>query len=192
MIACAVTDLPDPDSPRMASVSPSSQVKLTPLTALATPSRVRNSTCRSSTSSSRPSARRSDAVRRLGLSVSVVVMCGLLSAVFGSKASRTASPSMMNASTVTAQEHGREQQHVRRRPHDADEASEIATPQETTGGCRPMPRKDSVASTEMKMPSAIVAHDDHRRQGVGQHVPRQDARRCSRRGPGRPGRSRPA
>src|SRR5680860_1373523 len=50
MMACAVTDLPEPDSPRMARVSPGSRSKLTPLTALATPSRVRNSTCRFSTS----------------------------------------------------------------------------------------------------------------------------------------------
>ena len=55
MIACAVTDFPDPDSPRMASVSPSWRSKETPLMALATPSRVRNSTCSWSTSSSRPS-----------------------------------------------------------------------------------------------------------------------------------------
>ena len=55
MMACAVTDLPDPDSPRMASVSPWWRSKDTPLMALATPSRVRNSTQRSSTSSSRPS-----------------------------------------------------------------------------------------------------------------------------------------
>ena len=45
MIACAVTDLPDPDSPRIASVSPSVQVEVdTPLIAVATPSRVWNST----------------------------------------------------------------------------------------------------------------------------------------------------
>ena len=52
MIACAVTDLPQPDSPRMPRVSPSRRVKLTPCTAWATPSRVWNSTRRSSTSSS--------------------------------------------------------------------------------------------------------------------------------------------
>ncbi len=55
MIACAVTDFPDPDSPRMASVSPSWRSNDTPLIAFATPSRVRNSTCNWSTSSSRPS-----------------------------------------------------------------------------------------------------------------------------------------
>src|SRR6187431_2447903 len=55
MMACAVTDFPDPDSPRMASVSPSWTSNDTPLMALATPSRVRNSTCSWSTSSSRPS-----------------------------------------------------------------------------------------------------------------------------------------
>src|SRR3954447_12546093 len=53
--AWAVTDLPEPDSPRMASVSPSWTSKETPLIAFATPPRVRNATCRSSTSSSRPS-----------------------------------------------------------------------------------------------------------------------------------------
>src|SRR5215217_2699921 len=55
MIACAVTDFPDPDSPRMASVSPSRRWNDTPLMAFETPSRVRNSTCNWSTSSSRPS-----------------------------------------------------------------------------------------------------------------------------------------
>src|SRR5688500_1573916 len=55
MMACAVTDLPEPDSPRMASVSPSLTVNETPLMARATPSRVRNSTRRSSTSSNNPS-----------------------------------------------------------------------------------------------------------------------------------------
>src|SRR5687768_6216064 len=55
MIACAVTDFPDPDSPRMASVSPWWRSNDTPLMALATPPRVRNSTCKWSTSSSRPS-----------------------------------------------------------------------------------------------------------------------------------------
>src|SRR4051812_26318950 len=52
MIACAVTDLPQPDSPRIARVSPGARTKLAPLTARATPSWVRNSTCRSFTSSS--------------------------------------------------------------------------------------------------------------------------------------------
>src|SRR3954454_9361254 len=51
MMAWAVTDLPQPDSPRMASVSPELSTKFAPLTALATPSWVRNSTCRSLTSS---------------------------------------------------------------------------------------------------------------------------------------------
>src|SRR5690606_29169791 len=51
MIAWAVTLLPQPDSPRMARVSPASRWKLTPFTACATPARVRNSTWRSTTSS---------------------------------------------------------------------------------------------------------------------------------------------
>src|SRR5829696_2735855 len=55
MMACAVTDLPEPDSPRIASVSPEWRSKDTPLMASATPSRVRNSTCNWSTSSSKPS-----------------------------------------------------------------------------------------------------------------------------------------
>ena len=44
MMACAVTDLPEPDSPRMASDSPWCRSNETPLMAVATPSRVRNST----------------------------------------------------------------------------------------------------------------------------------------------------
>ncbi len=37
MIACAVTDLPEPDSPSTATVSPSRRSNVTPLIALATP-----------------------------------------------------------------------------------------------------------------------------------------------------------
>ena len=55
MIACAVTDLPEPDSPRMARDSPWRSSKETPLIAVAMPSGVWNSTNRSSTSSSTPS-----------------------------------------------------------------------------------------------------------------------------------------
>ena len=44
MIAWAVTDFPQPDSPRMPSVSPWPSEKLTRFTACAMPSRVWNST----------------------------------------------------------------------------------------------------------------------------------------------------
>ena len=54
MIACALTDLPDPDSPRIASVCPADSEYVTPLTALTVRSRSRNSTWRLSTSSSGP------------------------------------------------------------------------------------------------------------------------------------------
>ena len=37
------------------------------------------------------------------------------------------------------------------------EASEMSAPQETVGGCSPTPRKLSVASSEMDVPSAMVA-----------------------------------
>ena len=37
MIACAVTDFPEPDSPSTATVSPCRRVRFTPLIALATP-----------------------------------------------------------------------------------------------------------------------------------------------------------
>src|SRR6266536_2914279 len=47
-----VTLLPEPDSPRMVKTLPCSRVKEMPLTALTTPSRVMNSTCRSLTSTS--------------------------------------------------------------------------------------------------------------------------------------------
>src|SRR3954466_14667789 len=47
-----VTDLPQPDSPTIASVSPSLTWKETPSTAQLTPSGVRKWVCRSSTSSS--------------------------------------------------------------------------------------------------------------------------------------------
>ena len=52
MIESAVTDLPDPDSPTMATTSPRSTVKLTPSTARTMPRAVANWVCRSSTSSS--------------------------------------------------------------------------------------------------------------------------------------------
>ena len=44
MMAWAVTDLPDPDSPRIASDSPWCRSNETPLMAVATPSAVWNST----------------------------------------------------------------------------------------------------------------------------------------------------
>src|ERR1700753_1664762 len=50
----SVARVPVPVSPSTASVSPASTWYDTPLITLATPSRVRNSTCRSSTSSRRP------------------------------------------------------------------------------------------------------------------------------------------
>ncbi len=52
MIDSDVTDLPLPDSPTMASVSPRFSVKLTPSTARATSPSARNQVFRSSTSSS--------------------------------------------------------------------------------------------------------------------------------------------
>ncbi len=52
MIACAVTDLPDPDSPTNASVSPCATSKLTRSSARTTPAEVENSTARSRTDSS--------------------------------------------------------------------------------------------------------------------------------------------
>ena len=54
MIAWAVTDLPEPDSPSTARVSPASRWYDTPLITRATPSLVRNSTCRSRNSSRWP------------------------------------------------------------------------------------------------------------------------------------------
>ncbi len=104
MIACAVTDFPDPDSPRMASVSPSLRSNETPLIALAIPSRVRNSTCRSSTSSSMPSTgcqAEPASTSRVSITDSVIQPPQEGQRSFGSRASRTASPSMMNASTVS-------------------------------------------------------------------------------------------
>src|SRR6478752_876806 len=70
MITCAVTDLPEPDSPRIAMVSPSARSKLMPCTALATPSRVRNSTWRSSTS--RSGASGSSSAGRRSTAVAVI------------------------------------------------------------------------------------------------------------------------
>src|SRR5215510_12723967 len=51
MIERFVTDLPDPDSPTMPSVSPRSRSKLTPLTALTTPSSPKKCVSRSCTDS---------------------------------------------------------------------------------------------------------------------------------------------
>jgi hypothetical protein len=52
MIESAVTDLPQPDSPTIASDAPSSTAKLTPSTAWTRPCRAENCVLRSSTSSS--------------------------------------------------------------------------------------------------------------------------------------------
>src|SRR2546430_16390893 len=52
MIVCAVTDLPQPDSPTMASTSPARRSNETPSTARTTPSSVAKETPRSSTVSS--------------------------------------------------------------------------------------------------------------------------------------------
>src|SRR3990172_8568014 len=54
MMESAVTDLPEPDSPTSASVSPSSMVNETPRTACTVPWPVLNSTCRLSMASSGP------------------------------------------------------------------------------------------------------------------------------------------
>ena len=52
MIVSAVTDLPLPDSPTIATISPGSIESETPSTACTTPSSVANETARSCTSSS--------------------------------------------------------------------------------------------------------------------------------------------
>jgi len=52
MSESAVTDLPQPDSPTMPSVSPAASSNDTPSTARTTPSRVKNCVLRSLTSSS--------------------------------------------------------------------------------------------------------------------------------------------
>src|SRR5258707_12830668 len=49
-MARAVTDFPQPDSPTMHSVLPRGMLKLTPLTALTTPSCVKKCACKSLTS----------------------------------------------------------------------------------------------------------------------------------------------
>src|SRR5436305_11348793 len=51
----AVTDLPEPDSPTIATTSPGRTLNVTPSTALTIPSSVAKETWRSSTSSSAPS-----------------------------------------------------------------------------------------------------------------------------------------
>ena len=80
MMLNAVTDLPQPDSPTMPSVSPGFSSNETPSTALTVPSLVAKTVCRSWTSSS------------------AWVTCAYLRR--GSNASRIALPKMLDASTV--------------------------------------------------------------------------------------------
>ena len=57
---------------------------------------------------------------------------------------------MMNASTVSDRNRlGKSSMWGAARIRPMPEASEMAMPHEMAGGCSPMPRKDSVASTEM-------------------------------------------
>ena len=80
MMESDVTDLPEPDSPTTASISPFSMEKVTPSTALTTPLRVGNSVTRSLTSS---------------------IAIGYRLLDLGSTASRMPSPRRLNASTVS-------------------------------------------------------------------------------------------
>src|SRR5215204_7587538 len=125
MIACAVTDLPDPDSPRMASVSPWWSSNDTPLIALATPSRVRNSTCNSSTSSKRPpTGSHRPCVSRISTSafppvpIDVDIPASLTQSGIESVADDVAQHD--EGEHGEGQEHAGEQQHVRRGSDQAD------------------------------------------------------------------------
>ncbi len=75
MMASEVTDLPEPDSPTMAMVSPARRSKLSPRTARTGPASLGNVTCRSRTSRTTSPA----AVRRLRAGAAVVA--GLVEAV---------------------------------------------------------------------------------------------------------------
>ena len=156
MIACAVTDLPDPDSPRMASVSPSLKVERhavdrlgdavagaelhLQLVDLEQQAVVGLARCRGVEESRRR------ALRWFPLMTSL----RLLSAVSDRGRRGRTSPSMMNASTVSDKKTlGKSSMCGAARISPIPEASEIWMPQEMAGGCSPMPRKDRVASTEM-------------------------------------------
>ncbi len=139
MIAWAVTDLPEPDSPSTASVSPARTEYSTPLTALATPSRVRNSTCRSRTSSRGASSGPGGSVGTIGAPALSVAIVPPPQRSLGSRASRTASPSMMNASTVRLSAPAGHSSMCGALRMELD-ASEMSIPQETVGGLRPTPR----------------------------------------------------
>ncbi len=93
---------------------------------------------------------------------------------FGSKASRSASPSMMKASTVTTRTaHGKSSRCGRL----ADVVLALrrsSMPQEIAGGCSPTPRNDSVASAAMKRAERDRGDHDDRRERVGQDVPEHD------------------
>src|ERR671913_1215000 len=115
MTAWAVTDLPEPDSPRIARVSASFTVNETPLIAFATASRVRNSTRSSSTSSSSPSC---GCQLPVVLSVStawvVVTISGPLSAQLGVESVAYAVAQHDERQHGQRQEDAREEQHMRR------------------------------------------------------------------------------
>ena len=74
----------------------------------------------------------------------------------GSNASRMASPSMMNASTVTARNVlGQISGHHAWRSRAC--AAKMSPPHEMLGARSPMPRNDSVASLAMKVPRVMVS-----------------------------------
>ena len=156
MVASAVTDFPEPDSPTMPSTSPGSSVKSTPRTAWTTPSLVGKSTSR------RSICRAGSAIRprtRLFL---------------GSKASRRPSPiRKMDRIRTMRKATGKTKSH-----HSVVAESwpwSTSRPNETAGGWTPSPRKDSVDSKDDAQGDRQRGVDDDGADGVGQHVLDDDA-----------------
>ena len=140
-----------------------------PLTALTTPARVRNSTWRSSTSrtglaGSRRPVRRTRRWNR----------CWCHERCLGSRASRRASPSMMNAITVRVRTMlGKSTRCGAVRSSDCPVS--ICSPQEMAGRCRPDAQVGQRRLRGDEHADGDGGEHEHGRDGVRQDVPGQDA-----------------
>ena len=176
MIAWAVTDLPEPDSPSTASVSPSRRSKVTPLIALATPYAGAELHLQVIDLQQQPVRRLPDAAR--SSSVSTVVRCRAMSA---SSAQLRVEGVADRVAQHDEGQHRRDKKTLGKismcgaaRISPMPEASEISMPHEMAGGCRPMPRNDRRRLDGDEGAEVDGRHDDHRGQRVGQDVGADD------------------
>src|SRR5581483_4394524 len=166
MIDSAETDLPEPDSPTMPSVSPGRIDQLTPSTALTTPASVSKWTRRSSIS-----INGSPAAAAVGL---------LPSSVIGASERPSSEFRIERVADPVAHEHetedGVHDGHGREEPH------EVLVPEEAlAGGDHVAPVGGVGVRARAQVGEGYLGDDrhtdahcavhDHRRQAVGEHVP---------------------